>query len=70
MGELIQFEIGCRFCEHLQQIDKGKYRCSYMVHTDDSEVTPIVNGKKTYDWNICNGEYYQRALTKQRSLAK
>lgn len=70
MGDLIEFEIGCRHCEHLQQVAKGKYRCSYMVHTDDSEVLPIVDNRHTYDWNVCNGEYYQRALAKQRTLAK
>lgn len=60
MGEIVEFEVGCRLCEHLIQIGKNSYICEERAHMDDSEVVPIRDGKKTEDWNICGGEDYRR----------
>lgn len=62
MGEIIKFDVGCRFCEHLVQTGKGTYCCAERVHLDDTEIMPIVNNKKTRDWGACKGEDYVRAL--------
>lgn len=59
MGELLQFERGCRHCKNLVQLDKNTYTCIERLHMDDSPVVPILNGKHTDDWNICNGEDYK-----------
>ena len=60
MNGIITFEIGCRRCSNLQIVSKGTYICTERVHMDDSAVFPIVEGKRTCDWNICDGEYYSR----------
>lgn len=57
---LLHFEVGCRRCLNLQKVGKNTYICSERVHLDDSPVIPIKDGHKTEDWNICNGEYYNR----------
>lgn len=62
MGEIVQFEIGCRHCEHLSKIDNNTWVCMQRVHMDDSDVVPIKNGKKTDDWGICDGEAYVRTF--------
>ena len=62
MGEIVRFEIGCRGCSHLIQIGKKTFLCEQKVHMDDSEVIPIRDGKRTDDWNICNGDSYTRVL--------
>ena len=62
MGEIVQFERGCRGCENLSQIEKGTYVCLKRVHIDDSDVVPIKHGKKTDDWGICEGEEYERTF--------
>lgn len=55
---VIQFERGCRRCEHLVQTGKNTYKCDKKVHMDDSEVVPIKDGEHTKDWNVCRGESY------------
>ena len=60
MGDLIQFEIGCRRCKHLVRLNKDTYTCVERLHMDDSPVIPIVDGVHTDDWCICNGEDYKR----------
>ena len=60
---LVQFEVGCRRCTHLERIGKNTYICSERAHMDDSPVIPIKDGYKTDDWNICNSEYYNRSST-------
>ena len=60
MGELLEFCVGCRRCENLVQIDKNSYMCLSRVHMDDSSVMPIIDGKHTDDWNICEGSDYKR----------
>ena len=64
MGELLQFERGCRHCENLSQIGKGTYVCLKRVHMDDSDVIPIKDGHKTSDWFVCDGEAYVRTMNK------
>jgi len=64
MGELLQFERGCRGCENLSQIGKGTFVCLKRVHMDDSDVIPIRDGKKTDDWNVCEGQNYVRTMNK------
>ncbi len=58
---LIPFEIGCRCCSHLERVGKNTYICAERIHMDDSPVIPIKDGLKTDDWNICNGEYYNKS---------
>ena len=58
---LLQFEVGCRRCDYLERFGKNSYICSIKAHLDDSPVIPIKDGVKTEDWNICNGEYYNRS---------
>lgn len=65
MNNVIEFEIGCRRCEYLAQIDKGTYCCNIRVHLDDSPVIPIKDYQKTVDWDICSGEYYVRETNKK-----
>lgn len=61
MGEIVEFNIGCRLCQNLVQVGKNTYTCSERVHLDDSSVFPILNGKiNDEDWNICDGECYVR----------
>lgn len=60
MGELLAFERGCHHCENLVQIGKNTYMCATRAHMDDSDVVPIRDGKRTDDWNICDGESYKR----------
>lgn len=55
---IIRFETGCRKCSGLIPIGKGTYMCGKRAHLDDSSIIPIKDGKKTEDWNLCNGEYY------------
>ncbi len=57
---LLHFEVGCRRCSNLERIGKNTYVCSERAHMDDSPVIPIKDGRKTDDWNICNGEYYNK----------
>lgn len=57
---IVQFETGCRRCEHLVQVGKKTYLCKQKVHMDDSEVIPVRDGKHTHDWYICGGESYIR----------
>lgn len=64
MGEILQFERGCRRCENLAQIGKGTYVCLKRVHMDDSDVIPIKDGQKTSDWFVCDGESYVRTMNK------
>lgn len=59
---LIQFEVGCRKCVNLVKLEKGTYMCSERVHMDESPVIPIMNGRKTSDWNVCDGEDYNRFI--------
>ena len=61
MDNIVQFEIGCRKCEHLIQIGKRTYLCEQKVHMDDSEVIPVRDGKHTSDWYVCAGDSYCRA---------
>ncbi len=58
MGNIIQFEKGCRHCDGLTRIDKCTYICNKRAHMDDSSIILIKDGAKTRDWNICRGEYY------------
>ncbi|WP_027217708.1 hypothetical protein [Butyrivibrio fibrisolvens] len=60
MGKIITFEIGCRGCVYLERIGKRTFECSTRTHLDDSPVIPIKDGLKTDDWNICNGEFYEK----------
>lgn len=60
MGEVLEFNVGCRHCENLIRVGKNTYTCAERVHMDDSAVMPIVNGKHTEDWNVCGGEDYKR----------
>lgn len=60
MSQIIAFEIGCRHCACLEKIGKDSYECCSRVHMDDSPVIPIFEGKKTTDWNICEGIDYTR----------
>lgn len=69
MGELLTFNVGCRRCECLVQIGKDTYMCAARCHMDDSDVVPIRDGKRTEDWNICNGENYVRTFN-SRSESK
>ena len=62
MGEIIKFERGCKHCENLAQIGAKTYVCLARVHMDDSDVIPIKDGKKTDDWNVCDGKNYVRTL--------
>lgn len=59
-GSLITFEIGCRRCIYLKKIGKNTYGCTERVHLDDAPVIPVLKGHKTEDWNICNGDDYNR----------
>lgn len=61
MGKIITFEIGCRGCACLEQIGKKTFECNARAHMDDSPVIPVRDGIKTGDWNICNGESYERS---------
>ena len=62
MGEIVKFEIGCKYCENLSQIGKGTYVCLKRVHMDDSDVIPIKDGKRTDDWGVCEGKNYVRTF--------
>lgn len=55
---IIQFEIGCRRCEHLSKVGRNTYICTKKVHMDNSEVVPIRDGEHTSDWNVCKGKNY------------
>ena len=55
---VIQFERGCRRCEHLVQVDRRTWMCNKKVHMDDSAVIPIKDGEHTKDWNVCRGNDY------------
>ena len=70
MGEILQFEVGCRHCVHLVQVNKNSFMCSERVHMDDTPVMPIVDGEKSFiDWNVCHGEYYQRASKRYSKMS-
>lgn len=60
MGEILNFDVGCRRCSNLVQVDKNTYTCIARLHIDDSPVNPIVDGKHTEDWCVCEGEDYKR----------
>lgn len=60
MGEILEFNIGCRRCENLVQIGKNTFMCKERCHMDDSDIIPIEDGKITDDWYACNGDDYKR----------
>ena len=67
MGEILEFNIGCRHCANLVRVGKNTYSCSERLHMDDTPVMPIVDGKHTDDWDICSGEDYKR-ISRNRSI--
>ena len=60
MGDILEFNVGCRRCKNLVKIGKNTYMCSERSHMDDSDVIPIRDGKTTDDWYICSGSDYKR----------
>lgn len=70
MGEIVEFSVGCRNCVNLLRLENGTYTCDVRVHMDDSAVYPIVNNKRTSDWNICDGECYESKRTYLRKMRK
>lgn len=71
MGEIVEFNVGCRRCEHLIQVDKNTYICEVRSHLDDSTVFPIVNGKiNDDDWDACEGEDYSYRVVDKRKRRK
>lgn len=70
MGEVIKFDRGCRGCVHLLQIDKNTFVCEARENLDDSSIYPIVNGKHTDGWNICEGEDYVCDYTKLKRMSR
>jgi hypothetical protein len=69
MGELMIFEKGCHHCANLVRSGKNTYMCMERVHMDDSSVIPILDGKHTDDWNICNGESYKYMSNKYSKMS-
>ena len=67
MGEIIQFERGCRGCVNLIQLEKGTFYCTECDWEDGDKVFPVRNGRKTSDWNACEGESYSGRIYKQVS---
>lgn len=59
-SHILAFEIGCRRCACLERIGTNTFECGSRVHMDDSPVIPVFEGKKTSDWNICEGMDYIR----------
>lgn len=56
MDNIIEFNIGCRRCVHLQNMGDGTFMCRDRDYADGTSIYPIVDGEKTEDWGACNGE--------------
>lgn len=68
---IVQFERGCRRCEHLVHVAKDTWMCESRLHMDDSTVFPIVEGKKNEeDWDACKGEDYKIVVDKSARRRK
>lgn len=59
MGEVIMFEVGCRRCANLVQVDRDKWICGKREKKDGSSLIIIEDGKKGKDWNACRGNHYE-----------
>lgn len=62
---------GCANCVHCEFCGDKRtdlWTCDCRVKSDDSEIFPIENGKRTEDYNFCNGEYYEPIPKSKRGV--
>lgn len=51
---------GCKRCTHLQKIGKDTYTCNHCNDDKGNSIYPIVDGEKTEDYNLCDGEFLEK----------
>ena len=66
MDNIIEFNIGCRRCNHLQNIGNGTFMCNMVDYADGTSIYPIEDGERTEDWGACNGKYREVTRTRGR----
>ena len=63
MGDIVLFttrKLGCKGCVHLIRCGKTDWMCEDRTYLDDTTVFPVLDGKRTDGWGICDGESYER----------
>ena len=72
MAEIINFSDftkckSCKDCKHLLYTDAKTAYCTARDYTDGTHIYPIQDGKKSEDWDACNGEGFERKLKRKSS---
>ena len=73
MGDIIQFSretIGCKGCVHLCQCGKGLWICEEREYMDGSDIYPIIDGKKSDGWWVCEGESYEKSSLQKGNIRR